>query len=179
MEIWKDIEGFEGLYQVSNLGRVKSKERNVINHKCGSTRIVHEFIMNPWDNGNGYLVVTLNNKRNRKNRYVHRLVAEHFVENPFAHQYINHLDYNKRNNKADNLQWCTQAENIAYSAEHMKKPKTVCRKSNTGEKYISSRAKCGKITHYRVCVNGVEKSFKTLPEAISYRNEVMQIWQNQ
>jgi hypothetical protein len=179
MEIWKDIKGYEGLYQVSNLGRVKSKERRVNNHRCGATRNIREIVMNPWDNGNGYLVVSLNNKGNRKNHYVHRLVAEHFIENPFECKYINHLDYNKHNNNADNLQWCTQAENVAYSVERMRKPRTICRKSNTGEKYISSRAKGGKTIHYRVRVKGVEKTFKTLPEAIKYRNEVMQIWQNQ
>ena len=117
MEIWKDVRGYEGVYQVSNLGNVRSLDRRAINHKSGTTRIVRGAVMNPWDNGNGYLVVTLQDKRKRKNCYVHRLVAEAFIDNPEYKPIVHHRDTNRRNNKASNLQWMTEAE---HAAAHLK-----------------------------------------------------------
>lgn len=181
-EVWKDIKGFEEVYQISNFGRVRSKDRRAVNHRSGATRIVRGMILTPWDNGNGYLVVSLNNKRKRKNRYVHRLVAEAFIENPEKKRFINHLDYNKHNNCVTNIEWCTQAENVAYSVEHMKKPRARCKPTNTGEKYISQRTGRNGESYYRVSITNqrikVCKQFKTLEEAVMYRNEVMQKWQN-
>jgi hypothetical protein len=181
MEEWRDIKGYEGLYQISNHGNVVSKERRVINHRNGTTRIVREAVMNPWDNGNGYLVVTLRNKRHRKNVYVHRLVAEAFIKKQEGKSYINHKDYDKHNNAVSNLEWCTQKENIAYSNSHLMKPKSKCRPSNTGEKYISKRISNGKHVRYRVNIRqmAIDKCFETFEEAIQYRNEVMKKWQNQ
>lgn len=181
MEIWKDIIGYEGIYQVSNLGNVRSLDRRAVNHKSGTTRIVRGAVMNPWDNGNGYLVITLQDKRKRKNCYVHRLVAEAFIENPKSKKYINHVDYNTRNNCVYNLEWCTQKENIKHSVAHLMKPKEKSRQTNTGEKYISRRIYHGKYVSYRVMVRSmnVVKNFKTLDDAILYRNEVMEKWQNQ
>ena len=180
-EIWKDVKGYEGLYQVSNLGRVKSVERQVCNHKSGSTRLIKERIITPTDNGSGYKIVGLHAKRSRINKYVHRLVAEHFLDNPFGKKYINHLDYDTSNNAVDNLEWCTQLENVAHSIEHMKKPKPNSKLPITKEKYIGRRIVHGKYIRYRVHIKqlGVERTFKTLDEAIQYRNEVMQKWQNQ
>lgn len=178
MEEWKDIQGYEGLYQVSNLGRVKSLERRVCNHKNGATRLIREQIITPTDNGNGYKIVGLRMKRKRQSKYVHRLVAEHFLEKPSGKDLVNHIDYDKSNNAVTNLEWCTQLENVAYSAEHMKKPKTKCRPPKTGEKYIKYRNARGKIV-YRVAIKQlkIDRSFKTLEEAIRYRNEAVQKWQ--
>lgn len=175
MEIWKDIKGYEGLYQVSNLGRVKSLERRVCNHKSGSTRLIKEHTLTPTDNGYGYKVVYLLLNRNRKNHYVHRLVAEHFIDKPLGKDYVNHIDYDKSNNVVTNLEWCTQSENIEYSADRMKHPKTRCRTSNTGEKYISRRVYREKYITYRVVIRskGIDKSFPTLDDALCFRNEVM------
>lgn len=181
MEVWKDIKGYEGYYQVSNLGRVKSVNRRVVNHKSGSTRFTEGIILSPCDNGNGYLVVSLRKDGKRKNAYMHRIVAEAFVENRENKPNINHKDYNTKNNVATNLEWCTQKENVAYSVSHMRKPKTVCALSNTGEKYISKRLEHKKNIKYRVTISQirVDKSFKSIELAIQYRNEVMQKWQNQ
>lgn len=175
MEIWKDIKCYEDIYQISNQGRVRSKDRRVVNHQNGTTRLVQGTQMSPWDNGNGYLVVSLNDKREKKNFYVHRLVAEAFIENPFGLGYVNHLDYNKKNNDVSNLEWCTQLQNVHHSIERMKVPKANCRKSNTGEKYISKKLYHGQNERFRVSVDRlrVDKSFKTLEEAIIFRNEVI------
>lgn len=180
MEVWKDIRGYEGLYQVSNMGRVKSLERSVRNNINGGIRVIKESLLSPTDNGNGYKILGLSKGRKRKNHYVHRLVAEHFVENPFEKPYVNHLDYDKSNNKATNLEWCTQVENVAYSTEHMRKPKSKYRISNTGEKYITKRVYHKSCVIYRVLVRnkGIDRGFKSLSDAIQYRNEVMQKWQS-
>ena len=102
-EIWKDIVGYEGLYQVSNLGNVKrinffKKERFVI----------------PCSNGSGYLYVSLSKNNKRKNFYIHRLVATAFIENHDNLPVINHKDENRSNNSVDNLEWCTQKYNCNY-----------------------------------------------------------------
>lgn len=181
MEIWKDIRGYEGLYQVSNLGRVKSVARRVCNHPSGSTRQMQEHFITPTDNGNGYKIVGLRSDHKRQNKYVHRLVAEHFLENPQGKNYVNHIDFDKSNNRASNLEWCSQKENVQHSSSHMRHPKSVCKTSNTGEKYISARKDRRQNIRYRVFIvsERKERSFGTLAEAIQYRNEVMQKWQSQ
>ena len=175
MEEWKDIKGYEGIYQISNLGRVKSVERQVINHRCGATRIIKEQFLTPTDNGKGYKIVCLRSNRTRKNKYLHRLVAEHFIENPCNKQVVNHLDFDKSNNAVTNLEWCSQLENITYSLDHMRRPKSKSQPTNTGEKYITKRIEHGKHIRYRVHIGrkGICRTFKTLEEAIQYRNGVI------
>lgn len=182
MEIWKDIRGYEGIYQISNHGRVKSIDRRVRNHKCGATRTIKEHIIHSTDNGNGYQIVGLRGNGKRKNFYVHRLVAEHFIEKPDGKEYINHMDYNRANNNVANLEWCTQKENMVYSIDRLKKPKPNAKLSNTGERYITKTlTRRKKNIRYRVNISqfGVDRSFLTMEDAIKYRNEVMNKWQNQ
>lgn len=166
-EVWKDIVGYEGLYQVSNMGRVKSlREWNGNRHKAQYRE--REHILNPTDNGNGYLIIGLRNGAKRKNHYIHRLVAAAFIPNPNGLKYVNHLDYDKRNNAVDNLEWCTQRENILYSVEHMRKPHNN-KLPSTGERYI--REKDGR---YELTIK--EKyigRFATLEDAIARRNELL------
>ena len=102
-EIWKDVKGYEGIYQVSNMGNVKSLERTA---KCPyGKRTVRELILNPFDNGTGFMSVRLYKKSQSKAYYVHRLVAEAFIENPFNQKRVIHIDRNVENNRADNLKW--------------------------------------------------------------------------
>ena len=100
-EIWKDIKGYEGKYQVSNLGKVKS-----LNY----LRTGKEGFIKMYDNKNGYLYVNLNGKMFR----VHRLVAEAFIENPNKLTDVNHIDENKYNNCASNLEWMSHKDNVNY-----------------------------------------------------------------
>lgn len=101
-EIWKTIKGF-GNYEISNLGRVKS-------HKYR-----HSHIMSNSRRKDGYCRVTLCANGIRKNYFVHRLVAEAFIDNPNGYPQVNHKDENKMNNSVDNLEWCESEYNMNYS----------------------------------------------------------------
>lgn len=105
-EIWKDIVGFEGYYQISNYGRLKSFK------KIKSGRILSNVNNLGW-----YFNVVLRKKgiKTMKSVKIHRLVAEHFIPNPDGKKYINHKDGNKQNNHVSNLEWCTQAENVKHA----------------------------------------------------------------
>lgn len=102
-EVWKAIKGFDGLYEVSNLGRVRSK--NPYRNQTGEPRILKQFTAN-----HGYLIVHIR----RKTYLVHRLVAEAFVDNPNNYPMVNHKDENKHNNIPENLEWCTKSYNVTY-----------------------------------------------------------------
>lgn len=169
MEKWQDIKGYEGLYQISNLGNVKSLTRIVNQGKYGKQRIIAEKVMMVNNNGNGYLIVALWKNSKRKQHYIHRLVAEHFVEKANASaNVVNHIDFNIRNNIASNLEWVTQAENVRHSVNRMRKPRTVT-KSATGHKYIYPRN-----GRFRVCIpQHSERSFSFLEDAIAYKGVVM------
>lgn len=104
-EVWKDVVGYEGLYQVSNIGNVISLRRN---YKCGPKYLT------PFEN-DGYHRVTLVVGKSHKNLLVHRLVAEAFIPNTEGKEVVNHIDGNKLNNKANNLEWVTKKENTAHA----------------------------------------------------------------
>lgn len=123
-EIWKDIKGYEGLYQISNLGNVKSLEK-IINDKKNRKYIKKERIMKPMINNSGYYELILKKEGKSKHYRVHRLVADAFIKNPKNFPIINHKDHNKLNNKFDNLEWCTQKYNVNYDFDRKTFPKKV------------------------------------------------------
>ena len=127
-EVWKDIEGFEGLYQVSNHGRIKSIRDTIYNHRTKSTMTIYrEKILKPYKDTKGYLLVDLRKNGKRNTRKVHIIVAKTFIPNPDHLPQVNHKDENKQNPNADNLEWCTNQYNTTYGtakqrmAEKMKK----------------------------------------------------------
>lgn len=117
-EIWKPVVGYEGLYEVSDHGRVRSLDRSAhIACRWGgtATRLIRGRVMRATDNGRGYLMVHLSTNGYRDPRLVHRLVAEAFVPVAEERQFVNHRDGDKTNNTASNLEWCTRAENMAHA----------------------------------------------------------------
>ena len=105
IEEWRDIEGYEGLYQVSSLGNVRSQRRKTT--KGGLLKIAK----NPC----GYSFVNLCKNGKASLKRIHRLVAEAFVPNPNGYSDVNHIDGNKENNKASNLEWVTRSANINHA----------------------------------------------------------------
>lgn len=105
-ELWKDIVGYEGLYQVSNLGRIRSfyKRRNDV-----------EFLK--FADNHGYKTITLHKDGRQKTFRVHRLVAVAFLPNESDKPQINHINGNKSDNRASNLEWCSQSENMLHAYE--------------------------------------------------------------
>lgn len=112
-EHWKDIKDFEGLYQVSNWGRVKSL-------KWGK-----EKIMTPRKDRGGYLQVHLCKDGKQYMKLAHRLVAQHFIDNPNNLPEVNHKDENKQNNHFENLEWCTRAHNNNYGSRNERVAKVM------------------------------------------------------
>lgn len=110
MEIWKDVNDFEEIYQISNQGRVKSLRRE-IQRSNGSNYIKDESILTPFEDRNGYMIVKLSNKGKRKNYKIHRLVATAFIENPFNKKCVDHINTVKKDNRVENLRWVTYSEN--------------------------------------------------------------------
>ena len=109
-EVWKDIKDFEGLYQISNLGRIKSMQRYVKNKS--SKRVVKEKMLKNQINNKGYYSVILRKNGKTFTKTVHRLIAIAFIENKNNYPCINHKDGNKLNDKLDNLEWCSYKHNI-------------------------------------------------------------------
>lgn len=117
-EIWKDVPGYSGLYQVSNLGRVKSIERVDANK-----HLVRERILKQSNRGNGYNVVVLYSK-GHKMFAVHRLVALAFIPNLDGLPQVNHKNENKTDNRVENLEWCTARQNANYGTNRARISKT-------------------------------------------------------
>lgn len=134
MEIWKDIEGYEQLYQISNLGNVKSLGN-------GGSNASKDKILKPAKLKYGYLTVNLCKQGKRKQYQIHRLVAQAFIDNPNNLPEVNHKDEDKTNNYIENLEWCERKYNINYgtrnqrSAENRSK-KVMC--VETGVVYPST-----------------------------------------
>lgn len=138
-EIWKDIKGYEGLYQVSNLGRVKSFKTNKRKYEYKYMSLVIDK--------KGYLTVSLCGNHKRKTYKVHRLVSQAFIPNQEGKTQVNHIDGNKQNNRVDNLEWCTNGENGIHAYKNGLRPNVrTVRCITTGEKYYSTR-EAGRLTN--------------------------------
>lgn len=112
LEIWKEIEGYEGLYQVSNLGNVRSQNKT----------------LTPGIGKNGYPLVVLSKNGKTKSFYVHKLVALAFIPNPNNLKCINHKDEGRANNRVDNLEWCDYNYNNSYGTRRLREVQTKSRK---------------------------------------------------
>lgn len=121
-EVWIDISGYEGLYQVSNLGRVKSCEK-IVPHYKGGDRLLKELIRKPVTDKDGYMVIDLYKEGKGKLYKVHRLVGIAFIPNEEGKKAINHKNGIKNDNNVNNLEWCTDSENQRHAFRiGLKKP---------------------------------------------------------
>ncbi len=132
-EVWLPIKDYEGLYEVSNLGRIKAlrKERTLGKH-LHLTRFYEEKIMSPTASPNGYLIICLCKNGKPKYGSVHRHVAIAFLPNPDNLPCINHKDTIKVNCKSDNLEWCTFSHNSIHAMENGKMPTLFAKGNKTG-----------------------------------------------
>lgn len=177
IEEWKDYkaEGLDTELMVSNLGRVRVVSYMRFLGKYGVyQRVYRDRILSPSDNGNGYKYITVTQNGKRKHLYVHRLVADLFIPKIDGKDVVNHLDYDRGNNRVDNLEWCTQKENTRYSAWKFAHPQKQF--SKMGKYGRGIRLKKGK---YEVLVYHDHKQwyagrFLTLKEAESARNKKME-----
>lgn len=155
-EIWKDIEGFEGIYQISNLGNVRSLPR-IVNRKDGASCHKEGKAIKIWKDNHNYSIVFLwlNNKRSCFK--VHRLVAKTFIDNPYNKPEVDHIDGNKDNNKISNLRWVTSKENssnpITYKRKKDNNPKrkVINITENKVFKSIKSASEYYNIVHSSIC----------------------------
>lgn len=125
MEIWKDICGYEGFYQVSNTGKIRSLDRITVDRngkRC--FRKGKELVQIP--NSKGYMRIMLSDNKSKKRFFVHRIVALHFVNNvdKVNNNIVNHIDSNYRNNSADNLEWTTLKGNSQHALKNGRTKRT-------------------------------------------------------
>lgn len=120
--MWKNILGFEGIYQVSNFGNVKSLARDKV---CNKKNIVSKEILLKPANEQGYSRVRLQKGSFSKMYRVHRLVAISFIENPLNKKEVNHINAIKSDNKVENLEWCSNLENVRHARANGLYPKMI------------------------------------------------------
>lgn len=161
MEIWKNIEGYEGYYQVSNLGRVKSLPRG----KQWPYRQTHNNIRKQHIK-NGYLQVNLSKDNKVKWVGVHRLVAMAFIPNPNNHPQVNHIDECKTNNVVTNLEWCTQSQNQMHGTARQRQSET--RHRNDPDRTVWKAAGMKNAKRVAMCdkkTDNVLRTFASMTEA--------------
>lgn len=112
-EEWRDIEGYEGMYQISSKGRVKAITRFAKSNNCSKQQVIGR-LKKPCLIGNGYFAFNLYKDGSNNMKYAHRLVANAFIDNPNNMPCVNHKDENKKNNDVSNLEWCTPSYNVNY-----------------------------------------------------------------
>lgn len=114
-EIWKDVPGYEGIYQASNLGNVRSCDRNFVYPSIGKTQFIKGKVLTKFVTNRGYQRVKFSVGSDRKMVSVHRIIAETFIPNPNNYPVVNHIDGDTKNNSVSNLEWCTQSKNIQHA----------------------------------------------------------------
>ena len=164
MEIWKEIKGYEGYFEVSSLGRFRSKDR-IIKYKRDGFRNYPGKYLKTETIVEGYQRIVLMKDGIKKRYMCHRLVAETFIPNPENKPYINHIDGNPSNNVISNLEWCTQSENELHSFRilgNTMRGKTCSKKILCIESGITykSMSQCIADIGNSACIEGLKKAIK-------------------
>jgi hypothetical protein len=130
MEIWKDVKGYEGLYQVSDLGKIRSLDRLKKGKNNSLSKIKGKLLKPRIDKG--YYIISLSKDGKKKTFLLHRIVAINFIDNPFLKKTVNHINGIKIDNKLENLEWCTYSENNIHAHN-------IGLKNQVGEKNNASK----------------------------------------
>ncbi|MGX8701538.1 NUMOD4 motif-containing HNH endonuclease [Caproiciproducens sp.] len=185
-EVWKDIHGYEGLYQVSNQGRVRSLDRNVYNVRTRKMKHMKGKVLALCDANKSrvnYQRVSLSKENCVRSLFVHRLVANAFVYRENGKTQVNHIDGNKKNNNAENLEWVTPKENTIHAFSHSlcghAKPVTCLDDGKT----FSSISEAGRYYAFGgnaigYCCNGKRKTAHKIKFKFSLRKEERQVKSN-
>lgn len=160
-EVWKDVSGYEGIFMVSSLGRVKSLSRDVYK-KNGMKMRIKEKILKQQETNDGYLRIRLVMDSKGKNFLVHRLVAESFLDKEEHHTDVNHIDENKKNNCVENLEWKTHKENCDHSSWYYKNM------SNANKRNVFALDIDGKKTTFSSIKDMAEELNIKIPTAHTY-----------
>lgn len=157
MELWKDVKGYDGKYQVSNLGNVRSVDRTFTN-ACGVVVTRKGTILKPRVNRNGYMRVTMHKGGKVNTEVIHRCVAVAFIPNPEELPQVNHKDGNKRNNNVSNLEWCTSMENMHHAAQKGLRNNALEYAKSARKAVIATNLETGEETFYE-SVHAAERVF--------------------
>lgn len=160
MEVWKDIEGYNGKYQISNTGEVRSfsrwKNGNILKGgTCGNP--------GPYR----YVALVGKGRNDVKNTYIHRLVATYFVENPNGYNEVNHIDGNTLNNNSENLEWCSHLENMRHAIKIGKISHEFQRGAkNKNSKSVYQKTKDGNVVKVWESVSQIQRETEYLASSI-------------
>ena len=166
-EIWLDVKGYEGFYQISSLGRIKSVDRFVpIKFKNGNVilRFYSSKFLKPFHDKDGYIIYDLIKDKKRTHFRFHRLLAEHFIPNPDNKPEVNHINGVKYDNRLENLEWCTKSDNMRHLYDAL-----GFKGSNYG-KQLTNEHKENIAKHHRKKVLCVElnREFNSNKEAVEW-----------
>jgi len=167
-EEWKPILGFEGLYEVSDVGRIKSLDRLVVTEKRGNYSIPSS-IMTPKKDVQGYLKICLRKDLKSHMFLTHRLVALAFIPNPTKYPQINHINGIKDDNRLENLEWCNNSMNQKHMIE-------VLKTHNTAGKINGTAPKCIKVDQIDKKTDQIIKTWPSIKEAIKAKAATKSVW---